>query len=198
MTGQMEDASGDPVDSRAGDRLWRRAASFAAQMHQHQMRKDRRTPYVAHPARVAMTVRDTFGVTDPAAIAAAFLHDTIEDTPADYDDIDERFGSEIARLVAALTKNMLLPEQEREADYDARLTRADWRARLIKLADVLDNAEDIETRPDARSPAVTRRHVDRIDRILKMAEPDTRSHAEVTRAVVIVKAARAELVDRAG
>ena len=170
------------------DRIWRRAAAFAARLHANHARKDGRTPYFSHPARVAMTVRDTFGLDDPEAIAAAFLHDTIEDTPADYDDIADRFGPIVADLVAALTKNMILPEAEREADYDARLSRADWRARLIKLADVLDNAEDLHTRPDAGRPDVAARNADRIDRILLLVERDT--HPAIERARAIVRAAR--------
>jgi (p)ppGpp synthase/HD superfamily hydrolase len=49
---------------------------------------------------------------------------------------------EVAEIVAALTKNMALAEKEREADYVARLAKADWRARLIKLADQYDNVSD--------------------------------------------------------
>src|SRR5690606_27204570 len=117
----------------------------AARAHQGQTRKDGLTPYFSHSVRVALTLRQTFGCDDPIALAAAILHDTIEDTPADYDDIAEGFGSEIAGIVAALTKNMILPESEREPEYDARLSQADWRARLIKLADVYDNLSDMHT-----------------------------------------------------
>ena len=51
--------------------LWRDAAGFAAEKHAGQFRKDSRTPYIAHPFRVAMTVRHVFGVDDPIALAAA-------------------------------------------------------------------------------------------------------------------------------
>lgn len=184
----MSEASDSPF---IRDRVWRKAAAYAARMHANHARKDGRTPYFSHPARVAMTVRDTFGLDDPEAIAAAFLHDTIEDTPADYDDIADRFGVTVADLVAALTKNMLLPEAEREADYDARLAKADWRARLVKLADVLDNAEDLHTRPDAGKPGVAARNAERIDRILALVERDT--HPAIDRARSVVTAVRAEL-----
>ncbi len=178
-------------DELERDRVWRRAAAFAARMHANHARKDGRTPYFSHPARVAMTVRDTFGLDDPDAIAAAFLHDTIEDTPADYDDIADRFGTAVADLVAALTKNMLLPEAQREADYDARLAAADWRARLVKLADVLDNAEDLQTRSDAGTPGVAQRHAERMDRILALTEADP--HESVLRARAVVRSAREAL-----
>lgn len=119
--------------------IWQRAASFAARAHAGQLRKDGETPYYAHCVRVALTVRTVFGCEDETALAAALLHDTIEDTSTDYDDLHEAFGGDVADIVAALTKNMALPEVMREADYDLRLAGADWRARLIKLADVYDN-----------------------------------------------------------
>lgn len=123
--------------------LWQQAAGFAARAHRHQTRKDGRTPYVAHVYRVAMTVRDVFGCDDPVAITAALLHDTIEDTGTDYDDLRDHFGPDVADIVAALTKNMAMPEPQREQDYDRRLAAADRRARLIKLADQYDNLADV-------------------------------------------------------
>jgi len=124
--------------------LWQEAASFAARMHTGQTRNDNRTPYFAHPARVAMTVRDLFGCDDEQAIAAALLHDVIEDTPADYDDVLDHFGALVADVVATLTKDMRLREDLREPEYDRGLLDGDWRARLIKLADVHDNLCDID------------------------------------------------------
>ena len=122
--------------------LWHEAVGFACRAHAGQLRKDGLTPYVSHVVRVALTVRDLFGCDDEACLAAALLHDVIEDTPADYDDILEAFGPTTADAVAALTKDMRLPEDERERLYDEGLVRADWRAKLIKLADVHDNFHD--------------------------------------------------------
>src|SRR5687767_10113794 len=93
---------------------WQKAVTLAARAHEHQQRKDGQTPYVAHVVRVTMTVRDVFGCADEVALCAALLHDTIEDTGTDYDEIAEGFGDEIAACVAAVTKNMMLPEAERE------------------------------------------------------------------------------------
>ena len=125
--------------------LWQRAASFAARAHRGQVRKDGITPYVAHPFRVAMTVRHVFGVDDPAVLCAALLHDTIEDTPVDYDDLEESFGKDVADMVACLTKDMRLPEPQREPAYDAGLAKGPWQARLIKLADVYDNLTESDS-----------------------------------------------------
>ena len=115
-----------------------------------------------------MNIRHVFGCEDAATIAGALLHDAIEDTTADYDEIADAAGEQVADLVAAMTKNMLLPEAQREADYDDRLAKADWRARLIKLADVLDNLLDAE----ALDQAGVGRMLARVDRALALAATD--------------------------
>ena len=60
------------------------AAAFAARAHHHQVRKDGRTPYFSHPVRVCLVVRQVFGFDDPRILAAALLHDTLEDTTTDF------------------------------------------------------------------------------------------------------------------
>lgn len=118
---------------------WQRAVSFAARRHEDQLRKDGKTPYVAHPVRVAFIVRHVFEVADETALTAALLHDLIEDTKTDYDEIAHEFGSAVAAAVAAVSKDGRLPHDEREAKYDQQVSAASWQARLIKLADVYDN-----------------------------------------------------------
>jgi guanosine-3',5'-bis(diphosphate) 3'-pyrophosphohydrolase len=162
----------DARAERAGVALWQSAAGFAARAHRHQVRKDGRTPYASHTTRVALTVVVEFGCTDPVAVAAALLHDTIEDTTTDYDDLAEAFGDGVARIVAALTKNMALPDGEREPEYDARLARADWRARLVKLADQFDNLSDIGNFPEDKRESQRAKALARCRRALKLAEAD--------------------------
>jgi guanosine-3',5'-bis(diphosphate) 3'-pyrophosphohydrolase len=160
--------------------LWQRAASFAARSHQGQTRKDGKTPYVAHPFRVAMAVRHVFGVDDPVVLCAALLHDVIEDTPADYDDlIDEGFGREVADMVACLTKDMRLPEAVREVEYDRQLATAPWQTRLIKLADVYDNLLEADSGNVAKS-----RILNRARRAIQLASNEPR----LENAVAIVQA----------
>ena len=118
------------------------AIAFAAWAHRHQIRKDNRTPYVSHVFRVCLTVRHVFGFDDPRMLAAAVLHDTIEDTTTDYDDLIEHFGPDVARWVAALTKDMRLPHDEREEVYRRTLAAADWQVKVCKLADIYDNLGD--------------------------------------------------------
>ncbi len=166
--------------------LWQRAAAFSARAHRHQLRKDKETPYVSHPFRVAMTVRHVFGCDDPVAIAAALLHDTIEDTATDYDDIAGAFGDDVASVVAAMTKSMILPEPQREVDYDRRLAAADWRARLIKLADVYDNACDAaQLTPESRAKLP-----DKIARAVALAARDRATNPTMERACSAVLSLR--------
>src|SRR5579862_6249820 len=115
------------------------AASFAARAHHGQLRKDRATPYVSHVFRVCLVVRDLFGCDDPRMLITALLHDTIEDTTTDYDDIEKLYGPEIATWVSYLTKDKRLAEQERERVYIDGLKKPPWQVQVCKLADMYDN-----------------------------------------------------------
>lgn len=117
------------------------AVSFGARAHAGQTRKDGVTPYFSHPMRVAMIVAG-WGVEDEDVLIAALLHDTIEDTTTDYDDISERFGARAANMVAALTKDSRLAEHERDHLYYRNLEGMGDGTRLIKLADSFDNLTD--------------------------------------------------------
>jgi guanosine-3',5'-bis(diphosphate) 3'-pyrophosphohydrolase len=163
--------------------MWQRAAAFAARAHQHQYRKDGATPFFSHPVRVALTLMHVFECHDEVAIAAALLHDTIEDTKTDYDDVQHEFGTAVADSVSALTKNMLLPERLRERDYDRRLAAADWRARLIKLADQYDNFTDafhLGTKNVRKTAAKCRRAI-------ALATADSKRHPETRRAIAALR-----------
>jgi (p)ppGpp synthase/HD superfamily hydrolase len=118
------------------------AEEFARWKHQHQFRRDGVTPYVEHPKAVMTILRDEFGVTDVDTLAAGLLHDTIEDTATDYDEVSERFGKRVADTVAVLTKDKRLPEAQRERVYFSQLSRAPLPARLCKVADSLHNVRD--------------------------------------------------------
>lgn len=119
-----------------------KAVAFAARAHRHHLRKDKDTPYFAHPVRVCLVVRHVFGFDDPEILAAALLHDTVEDTTTDCDDIIEEFGANVARWVAVLSKDKRRPHDEREDEYARGLAAADWQAKVIKLADLYDNIGD--------------------------------------------------------
>jgi guanosine-3',5'-bis(diphosphate) 3'-pyrophosphohydrolase len=113
------------------------AQAFARERHAGQMRKDGRTQYVVHPLRVAERLRSV-GVADEDVLAAAVLHDVVEDTPTTTTDVAERFGSVVAAWVAAVSR---APGETRAA-FTERIAHAPPQACLIKLADRLDNLHD--------------------------------------------------------
>jgi guanosine-3',5'-bis(diphosphate) 3'-pyrophosphohydrolase len=156
------------------------AASFAARVHRPELRKDGRTPYVAHPFRVCLVVRHVFGIDDPRVLMAALLHDTIEDTPTDRDDIAKRFGDDVAGWVAALTKDMRLPEDAREAVYRAVLGRTGWQVAVCKLADIYDNLSDSR----ALSPEKRERTVQRSREYLEALRPTLPDEARTAFGIV--------------
>ncbi len=126
------------------------ATSFAARAHDGQFRKDGVTPYASHPFRVCIVVRDLFGFDDPRMLITALLHDTIEDTTTDFDDVENQYGHEIATWVSCLTKDKRLPDRQRELAYLQRLQEAPWQVQVCKLADLFDNLMDITHLPAER------------------------------------------------
>lgn len=118
-----------------------RAAAFARDAHTGQVDKAGR-PYIGHPARVAARVAQAMDSGHPLyeeAIAAAWLHDVVEDTAVRIREIDALFGRDVATLVDALTRRAT----EEPAAYYARIRAAGEVAVGIKAADVADN-----TNPD--------------------------------------------------
>src|SRR6185503_9495535 len=83
------------------------------------------------------------GIADEDVLCAGWLHDTIEDTNTDFDDISEKFGIEVATIVASVTKDKRLEEKMREQTYAAQLSSASWQAQVIKLCDIWANIADI-------------------------------------------------------
>ena len=118
------------------------AVAFAARAHRAQIRKDGQTPYVSHVFRACLVLARVFGVEDERVLTAAVLHDTIEDTTTDFDDIAEKWDAEIASWVATLSKDKRLPYERREAAYCRGLTEAPWQVQVCKLADLFDNVVD--------------------------------------------------------
>ncbi len=109
-----------------------RARLLASEAHAGQTRKFSGSSYVAHPIRVADTVRRAGAPT--FVVVAAMLHDVIEDTPVTAERIEAEFGPEVASLVRTLTRR----GGEAYEDYIARIAADPW-ATLIKRADLTDN-----------------------------------------------------------
>ena len=113
------------------------AISYMARRHHGQYRKDGETPYASHPMRVVAVLMLGFGIDDADILTAAALHDIIEDTEADFDELEELFGDTVAHYVAALSKDKRLPEQQREEKFMEQLIAAPLAVKLCKLADQL-------------------------------------------------------------
>lgn len=119
-----------------------RARAFADQRHRGQRRKYEQLPYIIHLDRVADIIRRHDHGT-PTMLAAAYLHDTVEDTATTIQEILEVFGPEVAQLVYWLTDAEQGKRKARKLMSAWRLSRAPIEAKLIKLADFVDNTPSI-------------------------------------------------------
>jgi guanosine-3',5'-bis(diphosphate) 3'-pyrophosphohydrolase len=169
------------MDDSSAQKLLFDAVAFAARAHRHQLRKDGQTPYVSHPLRVCLVLRQVFGVDDVRMLAAAVLHDTIEDTNTDCDDLIECFGPEVADWVAALSKDKRLPEDKREPDFIRAFCAADWPVHLIKLADVYDNIQDSNHFPPAQRKQLLAKWQAYIDALAQHVNDKTESAYQIVR-----------------
>jgi hypothetical protein len=121
-----------------------KARDFAIKAHGEQKRKYTGEPYVVHTQEVADIVQRAGG--DPVMVAAAHLHDVIEDTPVTLDEVREAFGPAVAALVSDLSDQIPLSYGNRKARKRAesdRLAACDARVQTIKLADIISNARSI-------------------------------------------------------
>ena len=164
------------IVARAGDglsperaRLIEEAYAFAESAHAGQERQSG-DPYIIHPVDAALTVADLN--LDGAAIAAALLHDVVEDCGVPNSEIARRFGDDVAHLVEGVTKlsrlNLLRPEapvwdDEVQADNLRKMFLAmaeDIRVVIIKLADRLHNMRTLDALPPAKQQRVARETMD--------------------------------------
>ncbi len=127
-----------------------KAVEFAAHKHKDQRRKDAKaSPYINHPIALAQILRVEGGVDDPAVIAAALLHDTVEDTDTSYQELRGQFGASVADIVAEVTDTKWLQKGSRKRLQISKASRATEGARLVKLADKIANLRDIIASPPA-------------------------------------------------
>jgi len=127
-----------------------RALAFAAHKHRDQRRKDAEaSPYINHPIALAEVLALEGGVTDVEVLAAALLHDTIEDTQTTPEELEQNFGAAIASIVLEVTDNKMLQKRTRKRMQVAHAARASREAKLVKLADKICNLRDVAARPPA-------------------------------------------------
>jgi guanosine-3',5'-bis(diphosphate) 3'-pyrophosphohydrolase len=145
--------------SDAGDLpLVLEALAFAADKHRDQRRKDAAaSPYINHPIALANVLVREGEVADPAVLAAALLHDTVEDTQTTPAELKAAFGPAVAAIVEEVTDDKSLPKAERkrlQIEHAATMSRE---AKLVKLADKICNLRDMADHPPAKWDLVRRR-----------------------------------------
>ncbi len=133
-------------------KLIRSAFDTAVNAHRNQRRKSGE-PYVLHPISVAKIVAHQIGL-DATSIAAALLHDVVEDTEYSFDDIEKLFGSDVMRIVEGLTKISKLSKESNvslQAENFRKLLLTlndDIRVIIIKIADRLHNMQTLDSIPE--------------------------------------------------
>jgi GTP pyrophosphokinase len=156
----------DSVRSRNGrsdTTLIELAYEVARDAHRDQVRRSG-DPYIAHPLGVAMILSD-LGL-DDITLAAALLHDAVEDTSVTLADLDEMFGGDVAAIVDGVTKLDRLQFDSREAAQAATMRKMlvamakDVRVLLIKLADRLHNMRTIASLPEAKQKRIAQETLD--------------------------------------
>lgn len=128
-----------------------RAQTIATALHSRQVRPFTGEAYIGHPARVVGILLQYAPEASSGMIAAAWLHDAIEDTPATYESINDAFGDYVATLVVELTK----PNEPRTVA-----------AKVIKACDLIDNVGTIaDVAPQAQARAYLAKKAPQVLRI---------------------------------
>ena len=127
-----------------------KALAFAAAKHRDQRRKDAgASPYINHPIALADVLVNEGRVHDVTVLAAALLHDTLEDTETKPAEIEAAFGAAILAVVEEVTDDKTLERAERkrlQIEHAAHISRE---AKLVKLADKICNLRDVAENPPA-------------------------------------------------
>src|ERR1700722_1862091 len=143
--------------------LIRKAWEFCVSHHKGQTRASGE-PYIVHPLEVAEVLVEM--KLDATAVAAALLHDAVEDTPATNEEIGEKFGDQVAHIVEGVTKIdkiQFANREDRQAENVRKMLLAmvsDVRVVLIKLADRLHNMRTLEHLKPERQEAIARETLD--------------------------------------
>ncbi|HMF27578.1 MAG TPA: bifunctional (p)ppGpp synthetase/guanosine-3',5'-bis(diphosphate) 3'-pyrophosphohydrolase [Candidatus Cybelea sp.] len=140
-----------------------RVYELADAAHQGQRRASGES-YIEHPLAVAGILAEL--EVDPQTIAAALLHDVVEDTSITSEQVTEQFGDEVARLVEGVTKLTRIPYQSKEDAQVENLRKMflamakDIRVIIIKLADRLHNMRTLASLPPPKQQAIARETLD--------------------------------------
>ena len=125
-----------------------KAAHFSAQKHSTQRRKDENaSPYINHPISVALAIAQIGGVDDPEILAAALLHDTLEDTKTKPEELEAKFGKKVCEYVLDVSDDKTLLKDERKSRQIEHAKKISKGAALIKLGDKISNVTDVLKNP---------------------------------------------------
>ncbi len=138
-----------------------RAVEFAAKKHRMQRRKDEdASPYINHPIALMHVLCIDGGITNPTILAAAALHDTIEDTETTREELEAEFGAAVEQLVVEMTDDKSLPKAERKRLQIEHAPHTSREGTLVKLADKICNLRDIVGAPPGWSLERQREYFD--------------------------------------
>jgi len=179
-------------DFIADSDVLREAFALASAAHDGQSRKDGRSPYIGHPTAVAE--RLTRAGAGESVIAAALLHDVVEDSDLTVGEVVERFGVEVGELVAALTDDHTIDDyEERKREHRDRVEEAGPQAAAIYAADKLVNVRDMRALYADLGEAAAGRFKAPIDLRVELWREDLEMLDRVVPRLAIVAELRAEL-----
>ena len=155
------------------------AIIFAAQAHTGQYRKDGKTPYINHPLEVMNLVVLNVEKAREEVLIAAVLHDVVEDTHITSAEIKEKFGQDVARLVAELTDDKTLTKEERKQMQLQEVHLLSSEGKLLRLCDKICNVYDILYAPPGDWDI--QRRIDYINWARNVVDKIRGTHAELER-----------------
>ena len=121
-----------------------KAVQFAAQKHGCQKRKNKQEhPYILHPIEVANILVEIGKTEDEVIVIAGLLHDTIEDTETQPEEIEKIFGKEVLSVVLEVTDDKLLSKDERKRHQVETAPQKSLRAKQVKIADKISNIDSV-------------------------------------------------------
>ncbi|CAN5193777.1 hypothetical protein BH24ACT23_BH24ACT23_04520 [soil metagenome] len=135
----------EPPSFLAGRERVREAFACASEAHEGQERKGDGSPYINHPVELARLLVEA-GEDDEDLLAAALLHDTVEDTEMTLEQIRERFGDRVHAILEAMTEHKdVEPYEARKDDHRDMVERAGEESAKIYAADKLANLRDMRS-----------------------------------------------------
>jgi len=162
------------------------AKQLAGKAHEGQFRKYSGMPYIIHPVEVATIVQTVEGHTDEM-IAAALLHDVVEDTEYSFEDIAEAVSPGVAELVRGLTE-VSQPQDGNRAVRKAKdrdfLAQQSAEVQTIKYADIISNTQDIR----ANDPKFAKVYIEEMKLLLQVLDKGDAKLREKAKEIVYADA----------